>query len=361
VTHGPVFCFAFRALLALGLAGTVVAAPRIGQIDLAPASISRTSCVTLGREAGSAAKFTAYRVESVRPGNPAWPLYTLTNGCSDNVVVFAAACMDTTMASSSPGESNVPAYRAGQQAGVTGNLSSGGALRPGEKMILGYEGDSPGMWNRHPQRTTLNQAVWGAISYDSYVNADGGKWYKDWKDTAWRALNAARGASMPFQNMGASEVSFPNLWKGNSCGQYDLGAGASTAQPVRQAAATNPAPAMTPGEAGGTGSASIEVGANCTNARFQASIPDGKTATREEMATVMKQVNQYQSDVTAYLACMKSARETTMSSQAALTAAQKSQIEQAYVSKGDAAYDALESVVGRFNEQLRTFKARTAK
>ena len=102
--------------------------------------------------------------------------------------------------------------------------------------------------------------------------------------------------------------------------------------------------------------------ADCTYPRAPGKIPDGNTATREEMVAAKKVVDKYNADMTAYLTCLQAEHDATIAKpEASLTEEQKQQLSARMVQKNDAAMDELQDVAGRFNEQLRAFKAKTAK
>jgi hypothetical protein len=102
--------------------------------------------------------------------------------------------------------------------------------------------------------------------------------------------------------------------------------------------------------------------AECTYPRAPGKIPDGNIATREEMVAAKKLVDKYNTDMTAYLDCLKTEHDAAVAkSDASLTEEQKQQMAARMIQKNDAAMDELQDVAGRFNEQLRAFKAKTAK
>jgi hypothetical protein len=102
--------------------------------------------------------------------------------------------------------------------------------------------------------------------------------------------------------------------------------------------------------------------ADCTYPRAPGKLPDGSSATRDDMVAAKKQVDQYNLDMTAYLTCIKTEHDDAVGKQAAtLSEEQKQQMAARYTQKNDAAVDELQDVVGRFNEQLRAYKAKNAK
>jgi hypothetical protein len=99
--------------------------------------------------------------------------------------------------------------------------------------------------------------------------------------------------------------------------------------------------------------------AECVYPKAPTSMPDGKTATEEEMIAGMKGIKEYNAAVTAYLNCL----DTEM--QARITEAgpdapsdQIVQIKSIHSKRHNAAVEELEAHATRFNEQVRAYKAR---
>lgn len=102
--------------------------------------------------------------------------------------------------------------------------------------------------------------------------------------------------------------------------------------------------------------------AECAYPRAPGRLPDGNTATRDEMVAAKKQVDTYLASVNTYLDCIKFEHDATLTDPAAaLNDEQKKQLSLRFVQKNDAAVDEQQDVASRFNEQLRVFKARTNK
>jgi hypothetical protein len=100
--------------------------------------------------------------------------------------------------------------------------------------------------------------------------------------------------------------------------------------------------------------------ADCVYPHAPEKLPDGSTATLDEMKAANKLVKQYDADMTAYLECIKTEYDgTTAKLPADATEDQKKQLAARYQQKSTAAYDEVQAVVTRFNEQLRVFKAKT--
>jgi len=98
--------------------------------------------------------------------------------------------------------------------------------------------------------------------------------------------------------------------------------------------------------------------AACTYPTSPDKIPDGRVASMEDMVAAKKQVEQYNKDMEAYLSCIKLEYDTQVSStDGTLTAEQKTELEKRQVQKHNAAIDELEGVAGRFNEQVKAYKA----
>ena len=99
--------------------------------------------------------------------------------------------------------------------------------------------------------------------------------------------------------------------------------------------------------------------ADCTYPPPPAKLPDGNTATMQEMLEGKKAVTQYNKDINAYVACIKLEHETAVTNAGdKLTPQQKADMEKMEVQKNNAAVDQLQSVADRFNEQVRIYKAK---
>ena len=101
--------------------------------------------------------------------------------------------------------------------------------------------------------------------------------------------------------------------------------------------------------------------AACTYPAEPAAIPDGNTATLDQMVAAQKSVREFDQAINAYTACLKLEHEAAMSKGADLTDDQKKEMERVQVQKHNAAVEADEALAARFNEQLKTFKAKNKK
>jgi hypothetical protein len=107
--------------------------------------------------------------------------------------------------------------------------------------------------------------------------------------------------------------------------------------------------------------------AACTYPTAPDSIPDGNTATLEQMVAAQKAVKQFDSDINAYTSCLKLENDSALAQvdqsqdDAKKKEEQKKELERVQVQKHNAAVEADEALAARFNEQLKVFKAKNAK
>jgi hypothetical protein len=99
--------------------------------------------------------------------------------------------------------------------------------------------------------------------------------------------------------------------------------------------------------------------ADCTYPKKPGKMPDGKTATRDEMVATQKVVKQYQADMTSYLECLKAEHQAALAKDESLSDKQKKTMTDRYTQKNDAAVDEAHDVANRFNEQLRVFREKS--
>lgn len=97
-------------------------------------------------------------------------------------------------------------------------------------------------------------------------------------------------------------------------------------------------------------------------------IPDGNTATLQEMVEAQKAVKEYDKAINAYVACIQLERNDAVGKIAkpgqTPTPDQKKamdDMERVEVQKHNAAIDQLQSIADRFNEQVKVYKARNDK
>ena len=87
--------------------------------------------------------------------------------------------------------------------------------------------------------------------------------------------------------------------------------------------------------------------ADCVLPPAPSKIPDGNTATQQEMMTAMQTLKEYNQDVETYTKCLEfEASHNRLSN----SDAQRMH---------NAAVDTLQKIAAKFNEQVRTFKAKS--
>ena len=102
--------------------------------------------------------------------------------------------------------------------------------------------------------------------------------------------------------------------------------------------------------------------ADCPYPAAPTKIPDGKTATLEEMLAGQKAVNDYQKAINDYTACIdKELADAETKAGDSLKPQQKADMEKVETQKHNAAIDQLQNIADRFNEQVKVFKARDKK
>jgi hypothetical protein len=92
--------------------------------------------------------------------------------------------------------------------------------------------------------------------------------------------------------------------------------------------------------------ASLPAFADCELPPAPSKIPDGNTASQQEMVTAMNTLKEYNGDVETYTKCLEfEAKQNHLS---------KSDEERMH----NNAVDTLQKIAAKFNEQVRTFKAK---
>jgi hypothetical protein len=102
--------------------------------------------------------------------------------------------------------------------------------------------------------------------------------------------------------------------------------------------------------------------AACTYPKAPESLPDGNTATLEQMVAAQKAVKQFDQEITAYTSCIKLEHDTTLTKEGEkMTDEQKAEMSRVQVQKHNAAVEEDEALAARFNEQVKVFKAKSDK
>lgn len=101
--------------------------------------------------------------------------------------------------------------------------------------------------------------------------------------------------------------------------------------------------------------------ADCPYPAAPDKLPDGATATLEEMLAGQKAVKEYQQKITDYTACIdKDVDEQIAKAGDKLKPEQKTDMQRIAAQKHNAAVDQAQAIADRFNEQVKAYKARTA-
>jgi hypothetical protein len=101
--------------------------------------------------------------------------------------------------------------------------------------------------------------------------------------------------------------------------------------------------------------------ATCTYPQSPAKPPDGNTASRDEMIAAKKDFDRYNGEMNVYLDCLNLEMDAAPKDLTKMTPDEKKKADQAakiLVQRHNAAVDELQAVVGRFNEQLKVYKAK---
>jgi len=101
--------------------------------------------------------------------------------------------------------------------------------------------------------------------------------------------------------------------------------------------------------------------ATCVYPQSPAAPPNGATATRDEMIAAKHDFDRYNGEMNVYLDCLNLEMDAAPKDLTKMTPDEKKKADQdqkILVQKHNAAVDELQAVVGKFNEQLKIFKAK---
>ena len=102
--------------------------------------------------------------------------------------------------------------------------------------------------------------------------------------------------------------------------------------------------------------------ADCPYPAAPDKLPDGYSATLEDMVAGQKAVKAYDKAINDYVACIDHELDDAIKKGGdQLKLQQKTDMQHVEAQKHNAAIDQLQSVADRFNEQVKVFKARTDK
>ncbi|MDP9083508.1 MAG: hypothetical protein M3N50_07060 [Pseudomonadota bacterium] len=99
---------------------------------------------------------------------------------------------------------------------------------------------------------------------------------------------------------------------------------------------------------------------SCTYPHSPDAPPDGSTATKEQMIAAKHDFDRYNTEMNSYLDCIKLEMDSAAPKDAKPSAEEKKKAEEkqkVLTQKNNAAVDELQANVGRFNEQLKAYKA----
>ena len=106
--------------------------------------------------------------------------------------------------------------------------------------------------------------------------------------------------------------------------------------------------------------------ASCTYPKAPKKLPQGKSATLEEMTAAQKAVKEFDTAINDYVTCLQTENDAAVAqvsqreSDPKKAEAQTKKMNAALAKKQNAAIDADKALAERFNEQLRVYKARDA-
>jgi len=101
--------------------------------------------------------------------------------------------------------------------------------------------------------------------------------------------------------------------------------------------------------------------ADCTYPAAPDKIPDGASATLEQMIDGQKAIKAYDKAINDYVSCIdKELEEAIAKGGDKLKPQQKADMQKVEAQKHNAAIDQLQSVADRFNEQVKAYKAKAA-
>ncbi|HET7755771.1 MAG TPA: hypothetical protein VFK87_00815 [Steroidobacteraceae bacterium] len=102
--------------------------------------------------------------------------------------------------------------------------------------------------------------------------------------------------------------------------------------------------------------------ADCSYPAPPEKLPDGASATLQEMLAGQKAVSEYNKAVQNYVSCIDKEVDAAVARGGdKLKPEQKADMQRVETQKHNAAIDQLQSVADRFNEQVKVYKARTDK
>ena len=95
--------------------------------------------------------------------------------------------------------------------------------------------------------------------------------------------------------------------------------------------------------------------ADCTAPAGNVEIPDGNTATKEQLIAAKKAVNDYDALVKQYSECLQAELDSKVAA-----GADRTKIAPDYAKKNNAEIDKLQAIADKLNVQIKAYKAKTA-
>ncbi len=91
----------------------------------------------------------------------------------------------------------------------------------------------------------------------------------------------------------------------------------------------------------------------------KAELPDGATASKEEMLAGQSSVKAYMAAMETYLACIEKEEQDTLATMTDITEEESATRDAALTKKYNAAVAEMELIAAQFNEQVRAYKAQS--
>jgi len=104
--------------------------------------------------------------------------------------------------------------------------------------------------------------------------------------------------------------------------------------------------------------------ADCVYPKAPDKLPDGATASTQEMVDAQKLVRSYNDQIKAYQDCLRQDHDAKVKADESkpernrMSKEERNELDNITVQKSNAAYDEAEALTTRFNEQIRAFKAK---
>jgi hypothetical protein len=99
--------------------------------------------------------------------------------------------------------------------------------------------------------------------------------------------------------------------------------------------------------------------ADCPYPSGPKKVPDGNTASLDEMLSTKKAVKQYDDDTSSYLTCIQKEHDAAVAALGEkITDKQKADLDRMEADRHNAAVAQLQGIADKFNEQVRVYKAK---